>query len=99
MITAFVQIRLPKPISEQEVLAAFEASAPTYQGLTGLVRKYYLYDGVDHVGGFYVWQDWASAKAVHTDPWLQSVGERYGATAEIRYFEVPVLVDNGSIGV
>ena len=42
MITAIVQFSLPKPISLEEATRAFESTAPKYQGLRGLVRKYYL---------------------------------------------------------
>jgi hypothetical protein len=94
MITAFVQISLPAPIPRDEVIAAFEASAPSYKGAKGLLLKYYLYDGIDRVGGFYVWKDRTIAEAVHTKIWLKNVGDRYGAKAEISYFEVPLLIDN-----
>lgn len=94
MITVFVQIQLPKPVPRDEVIAAFEASAPNYDGMPGLQKKYYLYDGSERVGGFYVWTERALAEAVHTDEWLKKVGDRYGAAAEITYFEVPVTVDN-----
>lgn len=94
MITALVTIKLPAPSPREEVVAAFEASAPNYDGTAGLIRKYYLYDGNDQVGGFYVWEDRKSAEAVHTTEWLKRVGERYGAAAHITYFEVPVIVEN-----
>ena len=94
MIPAFVQIKLNIPIPREEVTAAFEASAPNYKGIRGLLRKYYLYDGIDRVGGFYVWKDKATAEAVHTRTWLENVGDRYGGKAEISYFEVPLVVDN-----
>ena len=41
MMTAIVQFSLPTPISLEEAARAFEATAPKYQGLRGLVRKYY----------------------------------------------------------
>jgi hypothetical protein len=41
-----------------------------------------------------VWKDKASAKAVHTQDWLDHVGGRYGSVAELTYFEAPILVDN-----
>jgi len=94
MITVFVQIKLPTPQLRDEVMAAFEASAPNYKGAAGLLRKYYLFDGIDKVGGFYVWKDKASAEAVHTQDWLDHVGGRYGSVAELTYFEAPILVDN-----
>ncbi len=99
MITVMVQIQLPEPIPREEVVAAFEASAPNYDGVNGLLRKYYLYDEVDRVGGFYVWTDRTLAEAVHTDEWLKKVGERYGARAEIIYFSVPVMVENTEEGL
>ena len=46
MITAIVQFSLPKPISLEEAARAFELTAPKYQGLRGLVRKYYLRSAV-----------------------------------------------------
>ena len=94
MITALVTITLPDPTSREEVIAAFEASAPNYRGAKGLLRKYYLFDGTDQVGGFYVWKDRNSAEAVHTAEWLTKVGDRYGSVAEITYFDVPVFVEN-----
>jgi len=94
MITVYVQIDLPQPQPRDEVIAAFEASAPNYDGTAGLQRKYYLYDGKKRVGGFYVWTERALAEALHSEDWLKKVSDRYGATAEITYFEVPVLVDN-----
>ena len=94
MITAFVQIKLPEAISRDKVIEAFEASVPKYKGVEGLLRKYYLYDDIDRVGGFYIWKDRASAEAMHTPEWLKHVGDRYGSVAEITYFEAPILVDN-----
>lgn len=94
MITVFVQIRLTVPIPHDELTSAFEASAPNYKGVEGLLQKYYLYDGIDRVGGFYVWKDQAAAKAVHTKDWLKNVGDRYESKAEMVFFEVPLIVDN-----
>lgn len=93
-LTALVTIQLPEKQPREDVIAAFEASAPNYADAPGLLRKYYLYDGNRQVGGFYVWQDRASAEAVHTKEWLKKVGDRYGATPEISWFEVPIIVDN-----
>ncbi len=93
-VTALVTIRLPDKWDGEDIVAAFEASAPNYRNVSGLIRKYYLYDGAFQVGGFYVWQDRASADAVHTKEWLKMVGDRYGATAEISWFDAPVIVDN-----
>ncbi len=42
MITAIVQFQLPAPVSLPEATRMFESTAPKYQNLPGLIRKYYL---------------------------------------------------------
>ena len=42
MITALVQFALPAPISLEDATRRFESSAPKYQNLAGLIRKYYI---------------------------------------------------------
>jgi Putative mono-oxygenase ydhR len=95
MITAVVQISVAKPISAEEAARAFELTAPIYQGLRGLVRKYYLRseDG-RRVGGIYLWETRASAEAVYSVEWKARVKQLYGAEPEISWFETPVIVDN-----
>ena len=62
MITAIVQFGLPKPVSLEEAAKMFESTAPKYQNLPGLVRKYYVRseDGRT-AGGIYLWQSRAAA--------------------------------------
>jgi hypothetical protein len=44
-------------MSDQEVLATYQARAPRYRALPGLVDKYYLrFDASDEHGAVYVWQ-------------------------------------------
>ena len=38
-----------------------------------IVRKYYLYGGIDRVGGFYICKDRATAEAFHTEACLENV--------------------------
>ena len=42
MITTLVQFQLPAAITLEEAARRFEASAPKYQNLAGLIRKYYI---------------------------------------------------------
>ncbi len=44
MITAIVRFKLPATIDAAKAAELFQGSAPKYQGLPGLVRKYYLFD-------------------------------------------------------
>lgn len=80
-------------MGRDEALAAFRETAPAYRRIPGLIRKYYLYDGVTG-GGVYLFEDAASAEAALDDAWLAKVRERYGADPEVRAFEAPVIVDN-----
>src|SRR5262249_44743815 len=99
MITAIVQILLPKPINSQEAARAFELTAPIYQGLRGLIRKYYLRsEDRRHVGGVYLWETRVAAEAVYSVDWKARVKQLYGAEPEITWFETPVIVDNQAGG-
>ncbi len=55
MITAVVQFKLPKGTTREDMLNVFKATAPNYQGMPGLVRKYYLYGDDGVAGGAYLW--------------------------------------------
>jgi heme-degrading monooxygenase HmoA len=99
MITAIVQFSLPKPITLEEAARTFESSAPKYQRLPGLVRKYYLRseDG-RRAGGVYLWQTRAAAEAVYNGEWRARVKQLYGSEPEISWFDTPVIVDNEAGG-
>ena len=42
MITVISTYQLPKPIMRDEARRMFLSTAPKYQGVPGLVRKYYV---------------------------------------------------------
>jgi hypothetical protein len=99
MITALVQFALPSPISLAEATRRFESSAPKYQNLPGLIRKYYVrsQDG-RFAGGIYLWESRAAAEAVYSGEWRERVEKLYGAKPTITWFDTPVIVDNLSGG-
>lgn len=95
MITAIVNFKLPAGIDTKQAAELFEASAPKYRGVKGLVRKYYLFDEESRTGGgVYLWKSRLDAEAVYTPQWQAYIAERYGAAPDIRYFETAVVVDN-----
>ena len=97
MITAIVRFKLPATINAADAAELFKGSAPKYRGMKGLVRKYYLFDGQQRIGGgVYLWKTRADAEAVYTPQWQAYIAERYGTPPEIRYFETAVVVDNES---
>ena len=95
MITAVVRFKLPPTIDAAKAAELFQASAPRYQGLAGLVRKYYLFDAASRTGGgCYLWESREAAERVYTTEWRQMIADRYGTPPEISFFETPVIVDN-----
>jgi hypothetical protein len=95
MITAIVRFKLPAAIDAAKAAELFQGSAPKYQRLPGLIRKYYLFDAESRTGGgCYLWESREAAERVYNAEWRQMIAERYGAPPEISFFETPVVVDN-----
>ena len=97
MITVIVEFKLPQPISTRQAREIFLSTAPKYQGLPGLIRKYYYLvpDGT-RAGGVYLWQSREDADRVYTDEWKAFVHGKYGSDPVLTYLETPVVVDNVS---
>ena len=95
MITVIVTFQLPKPMTQDEARKTFLSTAPKYQGVAGLVRKYYVrsQDG-STAGGIYLWTSRAEADAMYTDSWKAFVREKYGTDPSVTYLDTPVVVDN-----
>ncbi len=95
MITAIATFQLAKPITLDQAREIFMSTAPKYQGVTGLIRKYYLLsqDGTT-VGGVYLWKSRAAAEALYTESWRAFVRGKYGTYPTVTYMDSPVVVDN-----
>ena len=95
MITALLQTRLPEPVTAEQALEMFRATAPKYQGQKGLIRKYYLLSEDRHsVGGVYLWESREQAEQVYTDEWREYVKATFGDYPSLTYFDTPIVVDN-----
>ena len=95
MLTVHVQFQLPQPISLEEAQKIMTGTAPNYQGIEGLIRKYYLLaeDGAT-AGGIYLWESRAQAEVFYNADWEKHIMDKYGAAPFVTYFETPVIVDN-----
>jgi putative monooxygenase ydhR len=95
MITVIVEFKLPQAISSEQAREIFLSTAPKYQGLPGLIRKYYFLvpDGTK-AGGVYLWESRDDADRLYTDQWRAFVNEKYGSEPVLTYLETPVVVDN-----
>lgn len=95
MITVIVEFKLPEPITRDQARETFLSTASKYQGMPGLVRKYYFLsqDG-SKAGGIYLWKSKADADQVYTEEWKAFVRGKYGSDPSLTYLECPVVVDN-----
>ncbi len=95
MITVIVEFKLPEKITREQARATFLSTAPKYQGMPGLLRKYYFLsqDGAK-AGGVYLWQSRQEAEQIYTDEWKAFVRGKYGTEPSLTYLDCPVVVDN-----
>ena len=95
MITVIVEFTLPKAMSMDEARATFLSTAPKYQTMPGLIRKYYfISDDGAKAGGIYLWESRAQAEQVYTAEWKTFVRGKYGTDPALTYLNYPVVVDN-----
>ncbi len=95
MLTVIVEFQLQQPMTVDEAKATFLSTAPKYQTMAGLIRKYYFIseDGAK-AGGIYLWQSRAHADQVYTEAWKSFVRGKYQAEPSLTYLACPVVVDN-----
>ena len=96
MITAlvtFVPKTDRKSMTPAEKLALYEATAPKYQTIPGLIRKYFMGNG-ERAGGWYEWETKAHADAYYTPEWEAFITENYGTDLTLEFFDCPCVVDN-----
>lgn len=102
MIVTIVTFDLPQRQTLAEITKTFQATAPKYRNMPGLLRKnYWLSEDGKRAGGIYVWASRADAERLYTDEWKSFVAGKYGAPPKIEYLHSPVMVDNrdGTISV
>ena len=77
-VTAIVRFALPEGKTREAATAAFEASAPLYRGVQGLIRKYYLLSEDGRTGGgVYLFNSREDAEGLEN----KAIVERLGADA------------------
>lgn len=95
MIVTITTFRLPQPTTLTEITKTFEATAPKYRDVPGLLRKhYFMSEDGQRAGGIYLWQSRADAERLYTPAWKAFVEEKYGGPPSIEYLHSPVTVDN-----
>ncbi|MEK7437457.1 MAG: monooxygenase [Pseudomonadota bacterium] len=94
-VIAIVSFRLPQKQTLDQATATFQATAPKYLGMPGLLRKnYFLGEDGRRAGGVYLWESRQAAERVYTAEWKAFVKSKYGNDPEIVYVDTPLMVDN-----
>jgi len=68
-------------------------TAGPYQGVDGLLRKYFV-SGAAGGGGVYEWRSEHDARRWFNDDWTRRMLQLYGAVPGVEYFAVLACVDN-----
>lgn len=98
-VAAIVKVPAPWYAPKMLVWSRMRETIPTYESLTGLSFKAYAIAQADgHYGGLYLWKDLVSARAWFNPAWFERVEKERGAKGHVRFYEVPVAIDNAAGG-
>lgn len=95
MHTLMWTFKVPAGTSKAQLIETITATAHTYEGLPGLIRKYYgiTADGGSLVG-IYLWESAAAADAFHTADWVAMATGRWGTPPQRHDWETPMVVES-----
>ena len=95
MHTVIWTFRLPKEFTKARATEIIRATASAYQGVPGLIRKYYgLTPEGDRLAGIYLWESRAAADAFYTEAWKAAAAQRWSAAPERQDWETPMVVES-----
>lgn len=95
MHTLMWTFKVPMGTTKAQLIEAIAATAHTYEGIPGLIRKYYgiASDGRSLVG-IYLWASAAAADAFHTADWVAMATRRWGVPPQRHEWETPMVVES-----
>ena len=94
MHTVMWTFQVPKGTSKDSLRQTIKATAHTYQGIPGLIRKYYgIHDDGKTLVGIYLWESRAAADRLYTAEWVAMVTKRWGAPPLRQEWETPMVVE------
>jgi hypothetical protein len=95
LITVVTRFQLPAGVAAEQIRAAFEAVAPKFRGVPGLVRKQFLCSkDCRTAGGVYLWNDERAAREFMTQRVAPMIREKYQVDPSIEFYDSPVIVEN-----
>ena len=95
MHTVMWTFKVPAGTSKTQLVGTINATAHTYEGIPGLIRKYYgiAPDGASLVG-IYLWDSKTAADAFYTPDWVATVTKRWAAPPLRQDWETPMVVES-----
>jgi DNA-binding PadR family transcriptional regulator len=95
MHTVMWTFKVPASMSKTQLVETINATAQTYEGIPGLIRKYYgiTPDGSALVG-IYLWENMSAADAFYTPAWKTIVTERWASPPQRQDWETPMVVES-----
>ena len=95
MYTVMWTFKVPAGTGKEKLVETIKATAHTYQGIPGLIRKYYgiAPDGQTLVG-IYLWASEDAANRFYTAEWVAMVTKRWGAPPLRQEWETPMVVES-----
>ncbi|MFN0164576.1 MAG: hypothetical protein ACKVQQ_25345 [Burkholderiales bacterium] len=98
MHTVMWTFQVPNGTSKDSLRETIKATAHTYQGIPGLIRKYYgiAEDGKTLVG-IYLWESRSAAERFYTAEWIALVTKRWGAAPMRQEWETPMVVESAEM--
>jgi hypothetical protein len=95
MHTVMWTFKVPDHTTKQDLENTINATAHTYQGIPGLIRKYY---GIAENGrtlvGIYLWKSKTDAERFYTPEWIAMVTKRWNAPPVRQQWETPMVVES-----
>jgi len=94
MHTVLWTFKVPAGTSKAQLIETIRAGAPSYQGVPGLIRKYYgiAPDG-GAIAGIYLWESAAAANSFYTAEWVAMATKRWAAAPQRQDWETPMVVE------
>lgn len=94
MHTLMWTFKVPAGTSKAQLVETITATAHTYKGIPGLIRKYYgITSDRGSLVGIYLWESVAAADAFHTADWVAMATRRWGAPPQRYEWETPMVVE------
>ena len=95
MHTVMWTFKVPAGTPKAQLVETINATAHTYEGIPGLIRKYYgIAPDARSIVGIYLWENKAAADAFYTTDWVAMVTKRWAGSPQRQEWHTPMVVES-----